>query len=54
LQYYRERYDNPAGSFPIAEAIAARTITLPFFPGITRDEVARAVAALRRALETTR
>ncbi len=53
LSYYQKRFNLPAGSFPTAEAIGARTLTLPFFPGITRDEVARAAGELRRALEAT-
>lgn len=50
LTYYRERFGWPDGSFPAAESIGARTITLPFFPSLTRDEVARASEALRQAL----
>jgi len=51
LDYYRARFDLPAGAFPVAESIAARTITLPFYPSISRDEVTRVGRALREALD---
>ncbi|GIK76702.1 MAG: erythromycin biosynthesis sensory transduction protein EryC1 [Actinomycetes bacterium] len=35
-----------AGEFPVAEAWAARELSLPMFPGITRSEVERAADAL--------
>ena len=43
-----ERLGYAAGTFPVAEAIANETVSLPFFPGITEtqlDRVATAVVA---------
>ena len=51
LTYYRERFSFGEGTLPVAESIGARTITLPFYPSITRDEVARVGRALREALD---
>ena len=38
------------GAFPAAEALAARGLSLPIFPGITDDELAAVAAALRSRL----
>jgi dTDP-4-amino-4,6-dideoxygalactose transaminase len=38
------------GQFPIAEAAAARSLALPFFPTMTESEVARVCEALAEAL----
>ena len=35
-----------AGQFPVAEAAAAHSLALPFFPSITESEVARVCEAL--------
>jgi dTDP-4-amino-4,6-dideoxygalactose transaminase len=35
------------GSFPVAERLAAQVVTLPLFPGITKDQQARVVDAVR-------
>lgn len=37
---------HPAGSFPVAEAIARETLSLPLFPGITEEQLAAAVNAV--------
>jgi dTDP-4-amino-4,6-dideoxygalactose transaminase len=39
-----------AGSMPVAERLAAETLSLPMFPGITADQQQRVADALRRAL----
>lgn len=39
LTYYRETYGYKRGSFPIAEDIGDRTITLPLYPELTDEEV---------------
>jgi len=36
---YRERFGFKEGDFPAAERVSARTIALPFFPGITEREI---------------
>jgi perosamine synthetase len=50
LTYMREDYGFGEGLCPIAEPIAARTLALPFFPGIERDDQEYVVDALRSAL----
>ncbi|MBI4603392.1 MAG: DegT/DnrJ/EryC1/StrS family aminotransferase [Planctomycetes bacterium] len=47
LSYYREAFGHEPGSFPIAEAIGSRTITIPLYPGLTDGEVDRVIAAVR-------
>jgi perosamine synthetase len=48
--FYREKFGYAPGDFPIAEDIAARSLALPFYPSMTREEVERAVETLQRAL----
>ena len=42
-----EHLDLPAGTFPVAEAIAAETISLPLYPGITPTQMALVVNAIK-------
>lgn len=42
------------GQFPVAEAVSARTLALPFFPEMTEGEVDRVCIALDAALSETR
>jgi len=37
----------PAGSFPIAEALAATCISLPMWPGMTEAHIAAVAVAIR-------
>ncbi len=53
MSFYRERYGHRPGEFPVAEAVAARSLALPFFPGIAEGEVARVAQALRAVLGRT-
>jgi perosamine synthetase len=48
-QFYRERFGFRPGQFPITEHVAARTIALPFFNTLTREQVQAVAASLRRA-----
>ncbi|MEM8556509.1 MAG: DegT/DnrJ/EryC1/StrS family aminotransferase [Bacteroidota bacterium] len=48
--YYRERFGFAPGAFPIAEAVAARTLALPFTTRMTESDVAHVAEALRRHL----
>ena len=42
-----ERFGYRTGAFPVSEAVAAQALSLPLFPGITEDELARVVAGIR-------
>jgi perosamine synthetase len=46
MSFYRETFGHREGEFPVCEDIAARSIALPFFPEMTRDQVGRVAAAL--------
>jgi perosamine synthetase len=48
--YYRERFGYAPGDFPVAEDVASRSLALPFFPSMTREQVERAVTTLQKAL----
>lgn len=41
----------PAGSFPVAERLAGEILSLPIYPGITRDQQERVVQELATALK---
>lgn len=47
MTYYREKYGYGPGDFPVAEEIGARTITVPFYPGLTADEIEYVIETLR-------
>ena len=40
-----------AGDFPVAEALAREVLSLPIFPGITEEEIARVTDAVREFFE---
>jgi perosamine synthetase len=48
--HFRERFHFRRGDFPVTESIASRTIALPFYSRISREEVERVTFELRRAL----
>lgn len=48
--YYQEKFGYKAGDFPIAESVSNRSIALPFFPGMTPDDVAYVASALHKIL----
>jgi perosamine synthetase len=50
MSFYQERFGHRPGEFPICEDVAARSLALPFFPGMTEGEVARVASALAGAL----
>ncbi|MFZ0041268.1 MAG: DegT/DnrJ/EryC1/StrS aminotransferase family protein [Solirubrobacteraceae bacterium] len=50
MTYYREQFGHREGEFPVCEDVAARSIALPFFPGMTEGQVGRVAAALRDVL----
>ena len=50
LKYYRENFRFKEGDFPVAEDIGRRTISLPFYPYLTRDERAYVIQVLKEEL----
>jgi len=50
MSFYRERFGHRPGEFPVCEDVAERSLALPFFPGMTQDQVARVADALTRVL----
>jgi perosamine synthetase len=51
MSFYRERFGHRAGEFPVCEDVAARSLALPFFPGIGEGQIARVAEVLRAAVE---
>ena len=52
LQPYMARLlDHKPGDFPVCEYVAARTLALPFFGGMTSQQVDRVCDTLERVLE---
>lgn len=47
FSFYRQRFGTHAGMCPVAESAAENILTLPLFPGLTDDEIARVIAAVR-------
>ncbi|HEX4363382.1 MAG TPA: DegT/DnrJ/EryC1/StrS family aminotransferase [Solirubrobacteraceae bacterium] len=50
MSYYRETFGHREGEFPVCEDVAARSVALPFFPGLSPGQVERVAAALREVL----
>ena len=50
MPHYRDRFGFEGGEFPVAEAVSARSLALPFFPAMSAAMVDRVQAALRSAL----
>jgi perosamine synthetase len=50
MSFYRERLGHREGEFPVCEDVAARSLALPFFPGLTEGQVERVARGLRGAL----
>jgi perosamine synthetase len=46
MSFYRERFGHREGEFPVCEDVAARSLALPFFPAMTRNQVERVASAL--------
>jgi perosamine synthetase len=51
--FYQEQFGFAPGAFPITEAIADRTIALPFHNNITPDEIELVTSRLHDAIHTT-
>lgn len=50
MSFYRERFGYREGEFPVCEDVAARSLALPFYPGLDAERVERVAAALRAVL----
>ncbi len=50
MSFYRELHGHRPGEFPVAEAVAERSVALPFFPALSESQVARVAEALERVL----
>lgn len=50
LTWFRETYGLGEGAFPVAEAIGAKTVTLPFYCKLSDEDVAHVAGALERAV----
>jgi perosamine synthetase len=50
MSYYRERFGYRPGQFPVCEDVAARSLALPFFPGLGEGEVERVARELVTAI----
>ncbi len=50
MPHYRERFGYRGGEFPVAEAVAGRSLALPFYGSLGEDEIGRVAGALKEAL----
>ena len=48
--HWRDRLGLDAAAFPVADDAWRSSISLPIFPGLTDDELARVIAAVARLL----
>jgi perosamine synthetase len=46
MSFHRERFGHREGEFAVCEDVAARSIALPFFPGMSEGQVERAAGSL--------
>ena len=51
LQYYKNTFGYKKGTFPVAEDIGKRTISLPLYPRLTDDEAAYVVETVRNVVK---
>jgi perosamine synthetase len=51
--YVAEQFGYKPGDYPVCEYVAARTLALPFFTGMTSTQIAQVCATLERMLEQT-
>lgn len=48
--FIQERLGTTRGQYPVTESVSERTIALPFFPQMTRQQVQQVVESLSRAI----
>jgi dTDP-4-amino-4,6-dideoxygalactose transaminase len=51
LSFYRERFGFQEGDFPVCEDVAARSLALPFYPGLSDGEVEQVVEVLTAVVQ---
>jgi perosamine synthetase len=51
MSYYRDAFGHREGEFPVCEDVSARSIALPFFPGLTEGEVDRVATELKKVIQ---
>jgi dTDP-4-amino-4,6-dideoxygalactose transaminase len=49
FRYYQERY--PGITLPVTEAIAAREVTLPLYPGLNENDIDYVLSVVEEAME---
>jgi perosamine synthetase len=54
MTFYRDRFGHREGEFPLCEDVAARSLALPFFPGLSEGQVARVAESLDAAIAAAR
>ena len=54
MRYYVERYGHRPGQFPVAEWLAAQTISLPVGPHLAEGDPARIAQALKKIVQHAR
>jgi perosamine synthetase len=53
MSFYRRAFGHREGELPVAESVAARSLALPFFPGLREHQIERVADALTAVLRTT-
>ena len=52
MSYYREHFGHREGELPVCEDVSRRSLALPFFPGLSEDQLERVCTGLAEALAT--
>jgi perosamine synthetase len=52
MSYYRATFGHREGEFPVCEDVAARSLALPFFPGLEEGQIARVAETLAAVLRS--
>jgi perosamine synthetase len=52
MSYYRETFGHREGEFPVCEDVSARSIALPFFPGLSEGDVDRVAGELKQLIRS--
>ena len=54
MSFYRRQFGHREGQFPVCEDVAARSLALPFFPGLSDGQVERVAGALGDVVAVSR